>query len=203
MLAPGKYRIKMVVRENGTGKIGTFDTRFEVPDLSQQAGAMKMSSVVWANQREPLKAAVGAAEKQKDKLLAADPLVQDGQKLVPSVTKVFRKSQNLYVYSEIYEPAADPEARTPRIAATLAIYRGSVKEFESNPVRLTALGTASGHAADRVPGAAGEAGAGPVHGAVERDRRSRQKVRVQTIAAGTGTLSLRQMICPLRAHPLS
>ena len=75
---------------------------------------MKMSSVVWANQREPLKAAVGAAEKQKEKLLAADPLVQDGQKLVPSVTKVFRRSQSLYVYSEIYEPAAIRSQNSPR-----------------------------------------------------------------------------------------
>lgn len=133
VLAPGKYRIKMVVRENGTGKIGTFDTRFEVPDLSTE-GAMRMSSVVWAGQREPLNAAVGAAEKQK-KLTAANPLVQGGQKLVPSVTKVFRKSQSLYVYSEIYEPGAEPS-----IAASLSIFRGHVKEFESNPVRLTQAG---------------------------------------------------------------
>jgi VWFA-related protein len=139
VLAPGKYRIKMVVRENGTGKIGTFDTRFEVPDLASQESAMRMSSVVWAAQREPLNAAVGAAEKQK-KLLAANPLVQDGQKLVPNVTKVFRKSQNLYVYSEIYEPAGDSEAKTPSIAATLTIFRGRVKEFESSPVRLTQIG---------------------------------------------------------------
>ena len=134
VLAPGKYRIKMVVRENGTGKIGTFDTRFEVPDLTAPDSAMRMSSVVWAGQREPLNAAVGAAEKQK-KLLSANPLVQDGQKLVPSVTKVFRKSQSLYVYSEIYEPGAQPS-----VAATLSIFRGRVKEFESNPVRLTQVG---------------------------------------------------------------
>ncbi len=140
VLAPGKYRIKMVVRENGTGKIGTFDTRFEVPDLAQQPAAMKMSSVVWANQREPLKSAVGAAEKQKDKLLAADPLVQDGEKLVPCVTKVFHRSQNLYVYSEVYEPAQDAAGKAPSIAATISIFRGSVKEFESSPVRLNALG---------------------------------------------------------------
>jgi VWFA-related protein len=143
VLAPGKYRIKMVVRENGTGKIGTFDTRFEVPDLSADEANMRMSSVVWAAQREPLNAAVGAAEKQK-KLLSANPLVQDGRKLVPSVTKVFRKSQNLYVYSEIYEPVPDPEAKTPSIAATLSIFRGRVKEFESSPVRLTQLGSHPG-----------------------------------------------------------
>jgi hypothetical protein len=114
-----------------------------VPDLLADDAAMRMSSVVWAGQRELLNAAVGAAEKQK-KLLSANPLVQDGRKLVPSVTKVFRKSQNLYVYSEIYEPAPDPELNAPSIAATLSIYRGHVKEFESNPVRLTQLGPRPG-----------------------------------------------------------
>ena len=33
-LEPGKYRMKFVVRENITGKMGTFDTKFTVPDLS-------------------------------------------------------------------------------------------------------------------------------------------------------------------------
>ncbi len=33
-LEPGKYRMKFVVRENITGKMGTFETRFTVPDLS-------------------------------------------------------------------------------------------------------------------------------------------------------------------------
>src|SRR4029079_17566895 len=129
----GKYRIKMVVRENGTGRIGTFDTRFEISDLAAQDGGMRMSSVVWAAQREPLDAAVGAAEKQK-KLLAANPLVQDGQKLVPSVTKVFRKDQNLYVYLEAYQPGAE---QTQMMVASLTFFRGKVKAFESAPLRIT------------------------------------------------------------------
>ena len=49
------------------------------------------------------------AEKDK-KLLAANPLVEDGQKLVPSVTRVFNKDQEMYVYLEAYEPAAEATA---------------------------------------------------------------------------------------------
>ncbi len=33
-LEPGKYRMKFVVRENITGKMGTFEARFTVPDLA-------------------------------------------------------------------------------------------------------------------------------------------------------------------------
>lgn len=143
ILPPGKYRIKMVVRENLTGRIGTFDTRFEVPNLLAETASIRMSSVVWANQREALTAAVGAADRQK-KLLAANPLVQGGQKLVASVTKVFRKDQNLYVYSEVYEPMRDPADKSPSIAAVLSVFQRNVKVFESDPVRLTELGPRPG-----------------------------------------------------------
>ncbi len=61
-LAPGRYRIQFLVRENQSGKMGTFDARFVVPDLAADSMLLKTSSVIWSNQREPLKAAVGAAE---------------------------------------------------------------------------------------------------------------------------------------------
>ncbi|MDQ6758907.1 MAG: VWA domain-containing protein, partial [Acidobacteriota bacterium] len=96
-LPPGDYRLKMLARENQTGKIGTFDAKFNVPDLSKQAGAVRISSVVLSNQREPMSnrpesATVGSAKNSK-KVIASHPLVQDGTKLVPSVTRVFRKDQ--------------------------------------------------------------------------------------------------------------
>ena len=49
---------------------------------------------------------MASAERDK-KLLAANPLVQDDQKLIPSVTRVFRKDQEMYVYLEAYQPAAE------------------------------------------------------------------------------------------------
>ena len=135
-LTPGKYRLKFLAREDQTGKMGTFETTFVVPDLDAQVKALRLSSVVWANQREPLQAAVGAAEK-RSRLMANHPLVHDGQKLIPSITRVFRKDQNLYVYFEVYEPSLDPGQKTPDVAATLSFYRGQVKAFESSPVQVT------------------------------------------------------------------
>ena len=79
--------------------MGTFETRFTVPDLTSDQRYLPISSVVLSYQREKLDAAIGTAERDK-KLIAGNPLVQDGQKLVPGVTKVFRRDQAMYVYLE-------------------------------------------------------------------------------------------------------
>jgi hypothetical protein len=65
----------------------------------------------------------------------ANPLVEDGEQLVPSITRVFRKDQNLYVYMEVYDPGLGAD-KMPSVAATLSFYRGKNKMFESQPVRL-------------------------------------------------------------------
>ena len=132
-LAPGTYNLKFLARENETGKMGTFETTFVVPDLTNDQKYLPISSVVLSYQREKLDAAVATAEKDK-KLLAANPLVQDGQKLIPSVTKVFRKDQNLYVYLEAYQPGAE---KTQMMVASVSFFRGKVKAFETAPLRIS------------------------------------------------------------------
>src|SRR5580704_5244254 len=132
-LAPGDYTAKFLARENETGKMGTYETKFVVPDLTSEQKYLPISSVVLSNQREKLEAAVATAEKDK-KILAAHPLIQDGVKLIPSVTRVFRKDQNLYVYLEAYEPAADA---TEPLMANVSFYRGKVKAFETDPLRVS------------------------------------------------------------------
>jgi VWFA-related protein len=134
-LPPGAYTMKFLARENETGKMGTYESKFTVPDLAGDQSALKTSSIVWSNQRQPLSDALASAENKK-KLIESDPLVADGQKLVPSITHVFRKDQNLYVYMEVYDPAVDADQNKPSVAATLSFYRGKTKTFESQPVRL-------------------------------------------------------------------
>jgi len=132
-LAPGAYTAKFLARENETGKMGTFETKFQVPDLGIEQRYLPISSVVLSNQRQKLDAAVATAEKDK-KILAAHPLIQDGVKLVPSVTRVFRTDQNLFVYLEAYEPAAET---TQPITAYVSFYRGKVKAFETEPLHVS------------------------------------------------------------------
>ena len=135
-LAPGEYTLKFLARENVTGKIGTFETKINVPDITHapQTPLLRTSSVVWANQREPLSAAVGAAEK-KSKLATMHPLVQEGQKLLPSITRVYRKDQSLYVYMEVYDPGLS-EGKTPSITASLSFFQGRNKAFETETLRV-------------------------------------------------------------------
>lgn len=139
-LTPGEYTLKFLARENQTGKMGSFETKFTVPDLGASTKNIKLSSVVWSNQRQALSAAVGSAQNDK-KSIESHPLVQEGQKLVPSITRVFRKGQNLYVYFEVYDPSLDSDRKIPSVAADLAIFHGAQKTFESSPVRLTQLAT--------------------------------------------------------------
>ena len=143
-LTPGDYSLKFLARENETGKLGTFESKFRIPDVATENSYVRLSSVVWANQREPLTAAVGTAEGNKRRL-ANHPLVNGGQKLIPSITKVFRKDQNLYVYFEVYDPATDADRKAPQLAATLSFFRGKVKAFESEPLRVTQVSTKGAH----------------------------------------------------------
>ena len=132
-LAPGAYKAKFLVRENATGRMGTFETKFNIPEQPS------ISTVVWSNQREPLNAALASVEKNK-KVLANHPLIRDGQKLVPSVSRMFRSGQNLYVYLEAYDTKSSP-------AATISLFRGKTKVMQSEPVFASAADPARAGAA--------------------------------------------------------
>jgi VWFA-related protein len=131
-LPPGAYTVKFLARENETGKMGTFETRFTIPDLTAERNYLPISSVVLSNQYESLSAAVAVAERDK-KLLAANPLVKDGEKLVPSVTRVFRTDQEMYVYLEAYQPTAQS---TEPLIASVSFFRGRQKAFETEPLEV-------------------------------------------------------------------
>ena len=138
-LAPGRYRLRFLVRENQSGKMGTFDTRFVVPDLAADSMTLKTSSVIWSGQKDPLKAAVGSAEKEDRKTVEADPLILGNEKIVPSVTRVFRRSQNMYIAFDVYDAAPDPaQPANRRVAVTMSLFnQKGLKAFEAGPVTAT------------------------------------------------------------------
>jgi VWFA-related protein len=136
-LNPGQYTLRFLARENQTGKMGTFETKFTVPDLSASR-SMRLSSVILSSQKEPVTAAVGSADNNK-KTLANHPLVQNGQKTVPSITRVFRKDQTLYVYFEVYDPSLDTASKAASLAAQVELLQGARKLFSSPPAQVTAL----------------------------------------------------------------
>jgi hypothetical protein len=136
-LGPGTYGLKFLARENQSGKMGTFETKFVIPDLSAEK-TLRVSSIIWSNQKQAVAATVGSVDNNK-KLLAAHPLVQDGQKVVPSITRVFRKDQTMYVFFEVYDPGMDVNRKVPSLTAEVELISGGRRVFTSAPVRQNKL----------------------------------------------------------------
>lgn len=134
-LLPGRYRIKLLARDDETGRIGTYEMEFNIPNLNKEEQRVPISSVVLSSQRVNFKDAVYNAQKSKDEAKEAlvNPLVAAGSKLIPSVTRVFSRGRALYVYLQGYEQgtAAEP------LIAYISFYRGERKQFDSQPITVT------------------------------------------------------------------
>ena len=101
-LAPGAYKARIVVRDRGSGRIGSVDHRFEVPML----GGLRASSVVITDTLEP------------------KPDGTMGQ-LEPRVVahRAFPAGAVLFVRYDIYGAAEDPGTCRPRVLTGLEIRR--------------------------------------------------------------------------------
>jgi VWFA-related protein len=120
-MPPGKYHVKVVVRENQAGTFGSYETDLVVPDLT--GDVMKLSSIVVGTQLQ-----AGADKKTRN------PLVRDGRELVPNITHVVSAAQHLYFYYEVYEPSLPV-----KLVTSIAFFRGRQRLFETPPVEATAL----------------------------------------------------------------
>jgi VWFA-related protein len=125
-LLPGKYVIKILARDAETGRIGTYQTSFMIPNLMKEYKRVPISSVILSSQRVEMRQALYTAG--KDKMQAANPLVMDGLKLIPSVTRVFNKNREMYIYLQAYENNA---TATEPLVAFVTFYRGRTKAFET------------------------------------------------------------------------
>jgi VWFA-related protein len=130
-LLPGRYVIKFLARDAETGRIGTYQTKFRVPNLNKVEHQVPISSVVLSSQRVELNSALYNAVKAKDRAESANPLVEAGSKLIPSVTRVFNRNRELYVYLQAYQPSATV---SQPLIAFVSLYAGGAKIFES-PLR--------------------------------------------------------------------
>ncbi len=99
--APGKYQLKVLVREDETGKMGTFEAPLELP--SPQDQGLALSSVVLSNELQTPGAAGHGRKSGGD---ADNPLEVGGKAVLPSVTRVFRTTQTLTILLESYSGKA-------------------------------------------------------------------------------------------------
>ena len=149
LLAPGSYHLKFVVRENRTGRMGTFEADVQIPDLRKVT--LRSSSVVLSSLRVP------ATGKNK----ATNPLVGDQTELVPNVTHVFTQDQHMYLQFEVYDaakgkpiaagaaatapgkgvaidqPRPKPQGDTVRVLTSVQFMQGDAKVYESKPIIAT------------------------------------------------------------------
>jgi VWFA-related protein len=135
-LLPGKYVIKVLARDSETGRIGTYQTSFVIPNLMKEEQKVPISSIVLSSQRVDKRDAIYNAAKDKNAAAAAaavNPLIIDGVQLVPSVTRVFSKSRDMYVYLQAYERNA---TATQPMVAFVSFYRGQTKAFETTPLQI-------------------------------------------------------------------
>ena len=142
-LAPGKYHMKFVVRENQTGAMGSFETDLQVPDMKK--APLKMSSIVLASQQSPNTKKMGPGQ--------VNPLVQDGVEWIPNVPHVFRQDQHLYFLYEVYDATRPKSAAAPadspgltrreggpvRVLTNIEFLLNGVKVYETPLVEATAV----------------------------------------------------------------
>jgi VWFA-related protein len=160
-LLPGKYSIKFLARDNETGRIGTYQTTFVIPNLNKVEKRIPISAVVLSSQRVDLKDAIYDAAKAKDRAKdeAVNPLVEQGRKLIPSVTRVFGTGHRIFVYFQAYKQSAGsratastgqkPAQAAQPLFAFVSLYQGGKRLFETQPQSI-------------VPNAASELGAMPL-----------------------------------------
>lgn len=121
-LPPGKYQIKFVVRENQTGRMGSFLADVTLPDMRK--APLKMSSIVLAAARQPSK--------------RQDPLVRNGEEYVPNISHVYRQDQHMLLLYEVYSPAHERADNLPKgtkpginLLSSLELIQGSAKVYET------------------------------------------------------------------------
>ncbi|MBZ5509618.1 MAG: VWA domain-containing protein [Acidobacteriia bacterium] len=123
-LPPGKFHLKFVLRENQSGRLGSFETDVVIPDYKREKAPLKLSSVVMGTQIQ------NAGKRNSENVLA-----KDGEELIPNVLHVFSPSQHLYFYYEVYEPVKDTHAadktKQIRLLTSIQFFQGRVKAFET------------------------------------------------------------------------
>ncbi len=130
-LPAGKYHLKFVVRENQTGRMGSFEADIVLPEMKKVP--LKMSSIVLASMRQPSK--------------QETPLVRAGQEYVPNISHVFRQDQHMYLLYEVYSPARErpaenqPKGTKPGInlLSSLELIQGSTKVYETPLIQAKAI----------------------------------------------------------------
>src|SRR5215217_7171984 len=109
-LNPGRYRVDVVVRDIQSGAGGLKQVGFQVPEFP--TGALSTSSIVLAAKLENLQGGT-----------AIGPFVIGTTKVIPNISGVFRRSQPVGVYLQIYNAAIDQTTLRPAADAEYVLLK--------------------------------------------------------------------------------
>ncbi len=115
---PGAYQLRVVVRDEGSGRVGSATQFIEVPDVKRRPLALSGLA---------LRGAAGD---------------HGGTWGNPAVRKFTPGSQLFYNY-EIYGPRVDPCVRRPSLEAQAEVFRDGQQIYDSKPYELKAEGVAN------------------------------------------------------------
>jgi VWFA-related protein len=126
-LKPGGYQAKMVVREKGTGRIGTLVHEFEVPDPS----SFRISSPLISDTLQPPREGESANVKRPAML----------------ARRTFEGGGQLFCSLDVYGAQKDKKTGMPEVAMGYVVKRatdgGTVVRLDPTPIRPTSLGKVS------------------------------------------------------------
>jgi len=124
-LPPGRYDVKLVIRENQIGTVGSLETSLVVPDIERET--LKISSVMLSTQRQQ-------AVRKKG---VVNPLVRNGQQLTANVARVVSATQPMFFYFEVYDPVNPGGASTAaRVLSNVTCYRGTQRALQTGLVAV-------------------------------------------------------------------
>jgi VWFA-related protein len=143
ILPPGAYRLKFLARENESGRIGTFEDDLILPAAAPNR--IQLSSLVLSSQIVPVQKTSEVQTKAfaRDARLKESPLEVAGERVIPSVTRVFTNQQTLYILFQAYAP---DKSDLHRLRAGLTFFRDG-RHVNQTPLVEPAQVNEAGHTA--------------------------------------------------------
>jgi VWFA-related protein len=134
ILAPGEYKLKFLARENESGRIGTFEQKISL--APPQLDRLQVSSLLLSSQVEAVQnaAQIKTQALAQDAKLKSSPLDVGGERIIPSVTRVFTGEQTLYVFFQAYAPQ---KADANSLRAGLVFFRNGQRLSDTPMVTPT------------------------------------------------------------------
>jgi hypothetical protein len=106
-----------------------------IPDLRKEK--LKISSLMLSSQK------IAAGKKPQ-----LNPLVSDGQEIIPNIAHVFTPKQSMTLYYEVYDPAKWAEKKDSiHLLTSIQFFRGKVKVYETPLVETQHMNAANRKAA--------------------------------------------------------